>query len=151
MTGLAEWAARHGVTPAALAELRQIVRPPEIQSEWLAQDEASRQNMIRLEASRIGAVLWRNNVGAGKLENGSFVRWGLCNDSAKLNDSVKSADLVGIYPLLITADMVGQTVGQFWSVEVKRAGWKYSGTKREEAQLKWATAVQAYGGRSEMG
>lgn len=148
---LIDWAERHGISKAALDELRQMVHPSYLEARLFGQDEATRQAAARVHASSFGGALWRNNVGAGKLENGSFVRWGLCNDSAKLNESVKSADLIGIYPLLITPEHVGQVVGQFWSVEVKRAGWKYAGTAREQAQLKWAAAVRAYGGRSEMG
>ena len=37
--------------------------------------EAEVQNQVRLLASKEGWRLWRNNVGAGELQNGSFVRW----------------------------------------------------------------------------
>jgi len=101
---------------------------------------------VRLEASAAGCRLFRNNFGAAKLENGSFVRWGLCNDSAGLNARVKSGDLIGLRPLMITPAHVGHVVGQFMSREIKPSGWKYAGTERGQAQLRWAMLVTALGG-----
>ena len=108
--------------------------------------ESSASDLIRLEASRLGIRLWRNNVGAGKLQDGSFIRWGLCNDSAALNREIKSADLIGIRPLLITPAHVGQVIGQFISREVKHPLWKWHGTDREVAQLAWVDLVNSLGG-----
>lgn len=102
---------------------------------------------IRLAASRLGWRLYRNNKGAGKLENGSFIRWGLCNESAAVGAQVRSADLIGIRPVLITQDMVGQMIGQFVSVEVKAPGWKPSATNEHEiAQRRWASLINGLGG-----
>jgi hypothetical protein len=42
--------------------------------------------------------------------------------------------------------MVGMTIGQFISREVKRPGWKYKGDLRERAQLKWMKIIVALGG-----
>lgn len=109
--------------------------------------EALVQAQIRLEASRVGARLWRNNVGAGTVqETGSFVRWGLCNDSKTVNSKIKSADLIGIKPVIVTADMIGTTIGQFVSREIKRPGWKYRGDAHEQAQLRWAEIIYGLGG-----
>lgn len=108
--------------------------------------EATAQNLVRLAASRAGCRLWRNNVGAGYLTDGTFVRFGLANESAAVNKHIKSADLVGIRPVLITPDHVGQTIGQFLSREVKRPGWRYAGTAHERAQLAWAELVRSLGG-----
>jgi hypothetical protein len=99
-----------------------------------------------MEASAKGFRLFRNNVGAGKLENGSFLRWGLCNDSIAMNKKMKSADLIGPRPIVITPAHVGTVIGQFTSIETKRPGWKYRGTEEEEAQLRWAEFVIAFGG-----
>ena len=108
--------------------------------------EAAVSVEVRLEASRLGIRLWRNNVGAGYMQDGSFIRWGLANESAAMNRLIKSADLIGVRPILITPAMVGRTIGQFVSREAKRAGWKWSGTDREVAQLAWADLVNSLGG-----
>ena len=92
--------------------------------------------------------LFRNNVGALKAEDGRMVRFGLANDSKRRNGVLKSGDLIGIDPVLITSAHVGRTIGQFVSVECKRPGWQYSGTPREVAQLNWIQLVIASGGRA---
>ena len=48
--------------------------------------------------------------------------------------------------MVITPEMVGTTVGVFTSFEVKRPGWKYTGTPREAAQESWLTLVRSLGG-----
>lgn len=150
MTHLHAWAIRHCVPAEALAELRaMLTATPDAQTDARLASEADVQATLRVLASQRGDVLWRNNVGAGKLENGSYVRWGLCNDSSALNEQVKSADLIGIHRLLITPEMVGTHIGQFYSVEVKRPGWRYTGTPREQAQLRWVEHVVAMGGFAE--
>jgi hypothetical protein len=70
----------------------------------------------------------------------------LANDSEKLNKVIKSGDLIGIRPIKITQNLVGYTIGQFVSREVKAANWRYSGDQRESAQLKWAELVIGLGG-----
>ena len=101
---------------------------------------------IRLEASQRGYRLWRNNVGATYTPSGQFIRFGLANDSAQLNKAIKSADLIGIRPVLITQEHVGLTIGQFISREVKHPGWRYTGIERERAQLAWAELINSLGG-----
>lgn len=119
--------------------------------------EAAIQSQVRLEATKKGARLWRNNLGAGYLlpndPNGSlrelkgnYVRFGLCNDSERLNKRLKSSDLIGIKPVVITPQMIGKTIGQFLAREVKPASWKFRGTVRENAQLNFITIVQSLGG-----
>lgn len=63
-----------------------------------------------------------------------------------MNKVIKSADLIGIRPVLITPGHVGLVIGQFVSREIKPTGWKYTGKAREEAQLRWAELVAACGG-----
>ena len=110
--------------------------------------EAVVQQQIQLEAPKHGVKLWRNNRGAYVDETGRQVRYGLANTSKKMNKLVKSSDLVGITPVVITADMVGQIVGVFTSPEVKPEGWVYKGTEHEQAQQRWHDIVNALGGRS---
>ena len=109
-------------------------------------DEAYAQVQVRLEASKKGHRLFRNNVGAAYLKNGTFVRFGLANDSPAVNKMLKSADLIGIKRVLITPDMVGKVIGQFLSREVKYPGWTYAGTEREKAQMNWVNMVLGLGG-----
>ena len=101
---------------------------------------------LRLAASRDGARLWRNNVGAGKLENGSFVRWGLANETAAMNAFMKSSDLIGVRPVLIRPEHVGMTLGVFVAREVKRSGWVYRGVGRESEQKRFLDLITSLGG-----
>ena len=65
-----------------------------------------------------------------------------------MNQLHKSADLVGIEPVLITQAMVGSVVGRFLAREVKRPGWTWTGTEREQAQLRWLERVSFMGGNA---
>ena len=145
----ASWAARWGVPPAAMAELQSqmlMLDGAPTGPATIGKSEAAVQNAVRLEASRKGGRLWRNNVGAGYSDTGDFLRWGLANDSAQVNRTIKSADLIGLRPVLIEPKHVGLVLGQFVSREIKASGWKFSGTEREVAQLNWATLVNTLGG-----
>lgn len=109
--------------------------------------EAQIQDELTLVAAYRGERLWRNNSGAGTIQqSGSFVRWGLGNTSSVVNERFKSADLVGIRAVIITPDMVGKVIGQFYTRECKPEGWKYHGTPEEEAQARWLNVVRAMGG-----
>jgi hypothetical protein len=112
----------------------------------MSANEATQQALVRLEAASKGHILYRNNVGVLLDARGVPVRFGLANDSAAVNENVKSADLIGIKRVLITPDMVGRTVGVFLSREVKAKGWRFTGTPREVAQLRWLELVTSYGG-----
>lgn len=148
MTLLTQWAARHGVSQAALAELRVMMGVDTDPAKCTAKvgSEAAVQTDVRLAASRKGWRLWRNNNVALKDQNGRLVRAGLCNDSKELNAKVKSSDLIGIKPVVITPDMVGHTVGVFLAREMKKPGWKYAGTPREKAQKAFIELVLSLGG-----
>lgn len=142
---LLEWQRKHGITAEALADLVTMVgldvpRSTKDTPEARVQDEA------RLLASKMGWRLFRNNCGALKDENGRVVRYGICNDSPAMNKRIKSSDLIGIRPVVITPDMVGSTIGQFVAREVKKAGWKYKGTEHEKAQLAFGTLIIGLGG-----
>jgi hypothetical protein len=108
--------------------------------------ERNIQDKIRLEASAKGVRLWRNNVGAVKYPDGSFVRFGLANDSASINAVFKSSDLIGIRPVVITQEMVGTTIGQFVAREVKPDWWVYKNTNHEQAQKSFIDLINSLGG-----
>ena len=142
-----EWAQRWNVPQAALNDLAATLGTlTEPQQTKPTTPEAAVQNMIRLEASRKGLRVWRNNVGACQDESGRFIRYGLANDSQKMNAAIKSSDLIGIRPVKIAPGHVGHTIGQFVAREVKAGDWKYRGTKREAAQLAFLTLVNSMGG-----
>lgn len=146
MLPLTMWAARWGIPADALADLHGMLTAPEVLPVAHAVDESDVQGAIRLEASRKGLRLWRNNVGVLPDTRGVPVRFGLCNDSPEMNRQLKSADLIGIRPVTITPDLVGATIGQFVARECKHPGWKYRGGAREEAQARFASLVVMLGG-----
>lgn len=145
---LEQWALKWGVSAAALQDLRVSwgMLGREEPEEARGKSEAWASSAVRLEASDKGMRLWRNNVGALQDERGVPVRYGLANTSAALNREIKSADLIGIRPILITPMWVGCVIGQFVSREVKAPGWRYTGTDREKAQARWAQVVTSLGG-----
>lgn len=85
--------------------------------------EAVVQQRAWLEHAPFG-VMWRNNSGACTDATGRLVRYGLGNDSAQINKVMKSSDLIGITPTLITPEMVGYYLGVFTAMETKPSNWK---------------------------
>lgn len=137
MTPLYEWAKRNNIPARAVTELVGIMgidfsAPTSAPVEM---SETAVQQRIRLDASRHGVRLWRNNNGATADESGRLIRFGLGNDSAGINKAMKSSDLIGITP-----------DGRFISIEVKRPGWVWSGSPRERAQLAWGKLIMSMGG-----
>jgi hypothetical protein len=108
--------------------------------------EQAVQSSIRLAASHAGCMLWRNQSGACYDETGRLIRYGLANDSAQLNKRIKSSDLIGVTPMLITDKMVGRTVGVFTAIEVKHEGWTHPTNDRERAQAEFIRIVVEKGG-----
>lgn len=137
MNSLEQWAIHHNVPYQALVDLRLMFGtvPPDPSVPTTGESEAAVQARIRLEASLKGYRLWRNNNGVAIDDTGRHVRYGLCNDSKRMNDTIKSSDLIGISP-----------TGQFVAREVKPSGWTFSGTPRETAQLKFIELVTGMGG-----
>lgn len=155
-----EWVRRH---PQAAQELQAVLSAGEsVPSEQHeGKSEAWAQQQDRFAVARAGGLMWRNNVGATKAETEhhcprchfNFVerhqptRYGLANESHKQNKLIKSADLIGVMPVLITSGMVGTTIGQFVSIESKRPGWVMNPNDEHTAgQMAWATLIQKYGG-----
>ena len=109
--------------------------------------ESSVQQRIRLIAARMNIELWRNNIGACTDETGRVIRYGLGNDSAALNEQIKSSDLIGLMPVLITPEMVGTIIGRFVAVECKESNWKMlPSDKCAKAQERWHEIVRKSGG-----
>jgi len=103
---------------------------------------------IRLTAAQEqAALLMRNNSGALPDRGGRLIRFGLGNESVAVNKRLKSADLVGIRPVLIGEHHVGRVIGQFIAIETKAAGWRGpAGDERATAQAAWMEIVKAWGG-----
>lgn len=109
--------------------------------------ESTTASHIRQAAPYDNVLLWRNNVGVLVDVNGRPVRYGLCNESKKMNEKTKSSDLIGITPTVITQNMVGYMLGVFTAVETKKEGWKYSDKdSRSVAQLNFINMVLQNGG-----
>lgn len=109
-------------------------------------DETENMQRLRLWASEKGMVLWRNNNGACLDDTGRMIRYGLGNDSAKLNKVWKSSDLIGICPVKILPEHVGRTIGMFFAVEVKRTSWRGIENERDKSQGNFLTDVTRMGG-----
>jgi hypothetical protein len=90
------------------------------------------QQHIRLACSTGPVRLFRNNTGVLRDQHGRPVSFGLCKGSA---------DLIGWTTRTITADMVGQQVAVFTSIEVKTASGRLSPEQRQ-----WLAAVETAGG-----
>ena len=143
---LNEWEYLWGVPLAAVQDLKVRFGMVERGGPTEAKSEADVQALVRLEVSKAGGRLWRNNTGVATAANGVPVRYGLANDSAAMNKILKSSDLIGLRPVVITPTMVGSTFGLFMAREVKRPGWFYTGSAREAAQLNFIQLVASLGG-----
>lgn len=141
------WAAKWHIPASALLDLpAHLVLPPGPPTAGMS--EAGVQSRVRIEAAKAGMLLWRNNVGVLKDDRGVPVRYGLANDSRAMNTMLKSADLVGIRPVLVEHRHVGTIIGQFVSYECKHGDWKWSGNDHELAQQNWAALVKSAGGHA---
>jgi hypothetical protein len=141
---LTEWANRWNIPQGAVNELLSMTGCDCVSGGKVS--ESAIQQRVRLSASAKGIRLWRNNVGVAENPNGQPIRYGLANESTKINQVIKSSDLIGITPHVVGAGDIGRTFGIFTAIEVKRAGWKFAGSKREMAQLKFILLVLSMGG-----
>jgi hypothetical protein len=139
-----EWAAKWNIPAAALQDLRTLYVPPPAGA--VSTSEAATGARLRVEAAKIGAALWRNNSGACKDETGRMIRYGLGNDSKKLNDAWKSSDYVGPTPIFIKPRHVGLTMGIFTVAETKHPGWTKPENDRDRAQEAFMITVCQLGG-----
>lgn len=142
------WANRWGVNPQALHELAFLCQQEnDYKGPVLPGDDEDAAQSEVLAAGGNYGLLMRNNVGALKDATGRLVRYGLMNETKDRNTKFKSSDVIGLYRVTITPDMIGQTIGQFWAVECKPRAWRFSGTAHETAQLAFGNLVRSYGGR----
>lgn len=145
---LVAWAIKWGVPIDAVEELRagwNVATVPTHEG-VAGESEAAATRRVRMEAAKKGARLFRNNVGAGYLDDGSFIRWGLANESREMNQVCKSSDLIGIKPVTVSQSDIGRRLGVFCAREIKAPGWQYAGTDRERAQLAFLQLVTSFGG-----
>lgn len=110
--------------------------------------EAWAKQRVLLRLSEAGGVGWVNNRGVAYNSSGTPVRFGLANTSSQVNRNIKSSDIIGIVPVVISPEHIGQKLGVFVSIETKRPKWRYSGSKHENAQFKWLELVRSMGGIS---
>lgn len=88
-------------------------------------------NKVILQASRLGARLFRNNTGTGwtgsksaRLPDGSMV---LKNPRPlRAGLIIGSSDCIGWTPITITPEMVGRTIAVFTALEVKDGNGRVS-------------------------
>lgn len=97
--------------------------------------ESIAQAEVLVRAPELNVQIWRNNSGVLLDVNGRPVRFGLGNESKKINDVMKSSDLIGIGPQ-----------GRFLAVEMKPTDWTKPRNKREHAQLRFINEVNQRGG-----
>lgn len=104
----------------------------------MATPEGYAMQEVRKRASDWKAKLYRNNTGVLTDQSGRPVRFGLGNESPKINKTYKTGDYIGWFPVTITPDMVGKTIAVFANVEVKAVGFSvkldYNPKSREYAQ-----------------
>jgi len=109
--------------------------------------ESAVQSHTRLELARMGALAYRNNVGACEDKQGRIIRYGLCNESAQMNRALKSSDLIGVTPVLIQPHHVGRTLGVFTAIECKHSDWHMTpGDARAQAQQRFIDLIRSVGG-----
>jgi len=129
------WFRKYNIPFEAQVELRMMfVSHPRDDESPADGTEGDVQNLIRIHAAEIGDILWRNNSGAMTDEEGNFVRFGLGNDSTKLNKVYKSPDLVGL-----------RKDGKPLFIEVKKPGWRWTGSEHEKGQLNFLTHAASRG------
>lgn len=149
MNPFEEWQQRY---PQAAADLLRVIEylPGARDSEPTGlESEAGVQSALRLNAAKRGIWTARNNNGMFINPHGVPVRFGLANDSKRLNTMLKSSDVIGCEPLLVTHDLVGKIIGRFWARECKEPGWHYTGTPREKGQLNFINLINSLGGNAQ--
>jgi len=139
------WIKRWNIPEDAVNELFSMCQPS-VTVERTGESEYSIQQKIRLASSVSGATLWRNNCGAAIDQTGRHIRYGLGNDSKRINEIFKTSDLIGITSVKMKPSDIGKTYGIFTAIEVKRGNWVWKNTKSEIAQNRFLLLVKQMGG-----
>ena len=84
--------------------------------------EAKATEVVRLSAPIHNSRIFRNNSGACVDDTGRLIRYGLGNTGEKNTKNLKFGDYIGITSIIVTPDMVGQTIGVFTNLEIKPDG-----------------------------
>ena len=104
--------------------------------------------VITAARSQYGATMLRNNSGALKDKFGRPVRFGLGNTSPHI--PYKSSDYIGVRPVVITQEMVGQTLGVACAIELKKSDWKFNPNDEREVYQKrfidWFKSLGCFAG-----
>lgn len=138
---LCAWVARWGVPPEAMRDLRAalgrtgglVYDGPPVRPHA---DETERGAAYRLAVQSWGGTLMRNNNGVAHQPDGRPIRYGLGNESQKLQATCKSSDWIGIAP-----------GGRFLAVEDKPPGWRFSpGDEHTAGQWRFLARVNELGG-----
>lgn len=103
------------------------------------------QHEVRLAlGTQPGCVWWRNNVGQAEFVSPqgqiSRVKYGL---------SEGSSDLIGLVSVPITQAMVGQVIGRFCALELKKPGASTEKERREKQEM-FRNLVNRMGGYAEV-
>jgi hypothetical protein len=154
----AEW---RGFYPEAAYHLESMLEYSKALVDVEGQSESRAQQLARFQIAKSGAMSWRNNVGATPAKETHIcpackfhyethkqpVRYGLANDSSAMNKKIKSSDLILCIPRKITPNMVGQIIGQFGAIEVKKPGFIFNPKdEHQAAQAQWLQLITSLGG-----
>lgn len=110
--------------------------------------EAEVLKHVRLALSKLGSIMFRQNVGqAWAAKSGKVIVKGT---SVFIEDAMPvtmglfkgSGDLIGWMPMFVTQEMVGKQVAVFTSIEVKRT----TGGRTSKEQKNWVQVVKGWGG-----
>ncbi len=101
--------------------------------------ESEIQQLIQIEARKLGCILLRNNSGAFQDQTGRMVFFGLGNVSKVRSEQIKSSDLIGF--------TLVDRVPVFTAIEVKAPGWTFKESdKRAVAQKAFIDWIKSFHG-----
>lgn len=115
-------------------------------------NQLNRLKLLMLEASRLGARLYRRNIGQGWIGDAYVAKGGeqvrlskgdvVIRSARPFHNGIKGqSDLWGWRTVTVTPDMVGRKIAQHIEVEDKG-----DGDKESPEQASWGVAVTASGG-----